>query len=210
MAREGTVAGQAGGSETGPAGDGRVQRGARNREAILESLYELVREGELQPTAEQVAQRAGVGTRTVFRHFADMESLHAEIAARVEREVAPLAGAPAVEGGLEERARALTRQRAAVFERIAPFKRSGALHRRASPFLERRHAAMVRRLRADLLRVLAELERAPAPLLEALDLLLSFEAWDRLRSDQRLGRDRAQGAMEHAVLALLRTIDGGA
>jgi AcrR family transcriptional regulator len=51
-----------------------VQRGARNRAAIVAALLELVGEGELEPTAEQVAERACVGTRTVFRHFADMES----------------------------------------------------------------------------------------------------------------------------------------
>ena len=38
--------------------DGRVQRGARNRERILDALLELVRAGELLPTAEQVAARA--------------------------------------------------------------------------------------------------------------------------------------------------------
>ena len=35
----------------------------------------------------------------------------------------------------------------------------------------------------------------------------SFEAWDRLRSDQRLGRARASAAMQAAVLALVGTLD---
>ena len=39
--------------------------------------------------------------------------------------------------------------------------------------------------------------------LEALDLVASMEAWDRLRCEQRLGRDRAARVMEAALRALL-------
>jgi hypothetical protein len=39
---------------------------------------------------------------------------------------------------------------------------------------------------------------------EALDLLTSFEAWNRFRTDQHLGRERAAEAMESAVRSLLR------
>jgi AcrR family transcriptional regulator len=129
-----------------PARDGRVRRGARNRERILEALFELVKGGVLLPTAEQVAERAGVGTRTVFRHFADMESLFAEMEARLEREVRPFLEEPPAAGSLEERARALVQRRAGLFARIAPFERSGNLQRWRSAFLTQAHASMVRRL----------------------------------------------------------------
>ena len=69
---------------------------------------------------------------------------------------------------------------------------------------------LLRALRADLLRALPELRRAPADLVEALDLALSFEAWDRLRTDQRLGRDRARDAMLRTVFALLGTASAAA
>ena len=83
--------------------DGRVQRGARNRELILDALFTLVASGDLQPTAEEVAQQAGVGTRTVFRHFDDMESLYAEMSARVEKEIRPLLGGELPAGDLGAR-----------------------------------------------------------------------------------------------------------
>ncbi len=185
-------------------GDGRARRGARNRDRIVNALVELVRAGEMQPTAEQVAERAAVGTRTVFRHFADMDGLYAELSARIEREVRPLAEEPLPPGGLVERAVALTRRRAVIFERIAPFVRAGDLQRWHSTFIQRNHAQRVRDLRADLLARLPELAEAPGPLVEALDLLTSFEAWNRLRTDQRLGRERAALAMETGVRSLLR------
>ena len=49
-----------------PSSDGRLRRGERSREAIVAALFELVGEGVLQPTAQQVAERAGVGIRSVF------------------------------------------------------------------------------------------------------------------------------------------------
>ena len=71
------------------------------------------------------------------------------------------------------------------------------------------HRGLVRELRSALPRWLPELERAPADLFEALDLATSFEAWDRLRSEQRLGPARARAVMERSVLALLRELRRG-
>ena len=102
--------------------------------------------------------------------------------------------------------RALVQQRVAFFERIAPYKRSGNPKRVRSPFLRDRHALLVRGLRAHLLRWLPELRRAPAAIVDALDLATSFEAWDRLRSEQGLSRARAQAAVERVVGALVKEL----
>ena len=184
------------------ASDGRQRRSERSREAIVQALLELVGDGVLQPTALQVAEAAGVGIRSVFRHFADMDSLFAAMNARLQAEARPLLQGEPPAGSAERRARVLVESRAAFFEKIAPFKRSGMIQRWRSPFLRGQHAVLVRTLRADLLRWLPELQRAPGALVEALDLALSFEAWDRLRTDQRLGRDRARDARLRTVTAL--------
>jgi len=185
-----------------PAGDGRVRRSQRSGQAIVEAVLSLVGEDILEPTAQQVAKRARVGIRTVFRRFADMESLFAEMEARLHAEALPLLIGGRPEGGVRDRALALVRRRVAFFERIAPYKRSGNLKRWRSPFLRDRHARLVRVLRAELLRWLPEVGHAAA-LTDALDLVTSFEAWDRLRSEQALGRARAQAAVERTVLALI-------
>ena len=188
--------------------DGRVLRSERSRETIASALYELVGEGNLQPTAQQVAERAKVGIRTVFRHFSDMEALYATLDAQLLAEVMPmLRGGPPSDAGLRERATALVSDRAAPFERIAPYKRSSNLKRWRSPYLTEQHHKLVRELRARLLRWLPELRDAPDEMVEALDQATSFEAWDRLRSDQRLGRPRARAAMERNVQALLNELE---
>jgi AcrR family transcriptional regulator len=183
--------------------DGRLLRSERSREAIVGALLELVGEGIPQPTAEQVAERAGVGIRTVFRHFSDMESLFMAMDARLEAEVLPLLGGGDRSGGLRRRARALARRRAELFERIGPYRRSGNLVRWDSPFLDKQFRRLVRELRADLRDWIPEVADAPPALLDALEMVLSFEAWDRLRTEQRLGPARTAEALECAALALV-------
>jgi len=187
------------------ANDGRLQRSVRSRQRIVEALFELIKEGELVPTGEQVAARAGVGLRTVFRHFEDMETLYAEIQARVEGLAHPILAAGVVDGPLEERVAAFASQRATAFERAAPFKRAGDLQRWRSAFIQGSHERTVRELRAHLYRALPEVDGLPPSLQQALELVTSFEAWERLRADQGLGRERAQDVFHDAVLALVRT-----
>ncbi len=184
--------------------DGRSLRSERSREAMVSALFELVGEGLLRPTAQQVAERAGVGIRSVFRHFEDMDTLLAEVDARLRSEAAPLLAAVPPAGNLEKRARALVAHRAVLFERIAPYKRAGNLRRPRSRYLQRMHQMLVNELRAGLRLWLPELADAPADLRDAVELLTSFEAWDRLRSEQRLGAERACATLERGVLALLR------
>jgi AcrR family transcriptional regulator len=190
-------------SERAVSTDGRLRRGERSREAIVTALFELVGEGMLQPTAQQVAERAGVGIRSVFRHFADMDRLYATMDERLSADARPILREGARQGSLRERVRGLVARRARLYERIAPYKRSANVQRWRSEFLRARHANLVRELRADLLRSLPELAEAPAEVLEAIDLVSSFEAWDRLRSDQRLSRERAEATLERALLALV-------
>ena len=188
------------------ASDGRLMRSERSRAGIVQALYELVGEGSLEPTAEQVAERAGVGIRTVFRHFSDMQSLFSEMDARIDAEARPLLEADSEgergSGSLLARARGLAARRAAFFEQIAPYKRAGNLKRARSNFVQSRHMGLVRGLRDDLLRAFPELADASPELRDALEMSASFEAWDRLRSDQRLSRSRAAAALERAICAL--------
>jgi AcrR family transcriptional regulator len=186
-----------------PAADGRVRRSERSREAIVGALFDLIGGGALQPTAQQVADRAGVGIRSVFRHFTEMETLYRAMDARLEGEAVRLLMEPQTTGPLAARVRALVRQRMALFERIAPYKRSANLLRWRSSFLQERHLRLRRALRDDLRARLPELRRAPADQLEAADLVTSFESWDGLRSDRRLSPKRAAAVVERIVLGLL-------
>ena len=183
--------------------DGRSQRSLRSREQIVTALVELVREGELLPTADQVAGRAGVGLRTVFRHFQDMESLYAEMHERVRSSMLELFDESSIQGSLAERIREGVRMRATVFESIAPFRRSETVQRWNSRFLQTKNEEGVRELRASLKRTLPETDACTAPIRRAIELLTSFEAWERLRTDQGLGPEQARDVIETTLLELL-------
>jgi AcrR family transcriptional regulator len=169
--------------------DGRVRRSERSRELIADALYELLDEGDIEPSAQKVADRAGVGIRTVFRLFEDMDALYATVNARLEFEVAPMLRTSPSDGTtVHERAESLTNERVAVFERVGIYIRFTNRSRDRSEFLASHYRKLTARLRERLLHWLPELSNTPPELIEALDQATSFEAWDRLRNDQRLSR----------------------
>lgn len=55
--------------------DGRTMRRTRNRTAVIDALLELVQEGDFEPGASAIAERAGVSHRSVFRYFDDLGDL---------------------------------------------------------------------------------------------------------------------------------------
>jgi AcrR family transcriptional regulator len=100
--------------------DGRLRRSQRSGQAIVEALLGLIGDGVLEPTAQQVAERAAVGIRTVFRRFSDMESLFAEMDARLQAEALPLLLGGRPQGTPRDRALGLVRQRVAFFNASRP------------------------------------------------------------------------------------------
>ena len=188
--------------------DGRVLRSERSRESIVEALFELIGEGVLRPTAQQVAERAGVGLRTVFRHFSDMDTLFAELNEKLIAEVKPLVHETPPAGSVEKRALELARRRAGLFERIAPYMRSSRVSRWNSPFLREAHRIFVRRLRSELQRWVPELEDAAPEVADALEIATSFATWNRLRDEQRLSQKRTLAAMELTVRLLAAELNG--
>ncbi|MCI3949073.1 MAG: putative TetR family transcriptional regulator, partial [Acidimicrobiales bacterium] len=56
--------------------DGRRARREQNRGAVLDALAELYREGVYEPSAAQIAERAGLSSRSLFRYFDDVDDLN--------------------------------------------------------------------------------------------------------------------------------------
>lgn len=179
--------------------DGRRRRSQDSRARIVAAMLELVHAGDVSPGAEQVAARASVGLRTVFRHFNDMDSLYSEMAQVIEAEVRSVVDSPFVGETWRDRVVELVNRRAAVFEKITPFKRASDIHRHQSNFLQASHERLISISREILKRELPpELARDQFTF-ESLDLLLSFETWSRLRRDQNLTPRRARELLEHAI-----------
>lgn len=182
--------------------DGRRVRGAENRRKIVEAMLALIGEGIVAPSAEMVAMRAEVGLRTVFRHFDDMDSLYRELSTRMTAELVPIATTPLAAGNVREQLDELVVRRAHVFERMLPYKKANDVHRHQSPYLQQEHDDIAAFMRGVLVGVLGPKLVRDKPRLEALDMILSFDAWRRLREDQKLNIAQARKMLAYMVDAV--------
>jgi TetR/AcrR family transcriptional regulator of autoinduction and epiphytic fitness len=189
--------------------DGRTARAERTRHAIVEAHLALIGEGDLRPTGERIAERAGVSLRALWANFKDMEALFAASGRRLtERQDEEFTPVP-VELPLDERVERFCRQRARILELIAPSARAAQLREPFSAQLQRNRAANIARVENELGELFAvELDRAGAgreELFRALTVASTWSAWSMLRDELKLGVDEACGVMSRTVTALLRT-----
>lgn len=182
--------------------DGRRQRSDASRRKIAHAMLELLREGEPDPSADLVAERAGVGRRTVFRLFSDMEGVFREMHAIMTSRLTPEFVRPFVAATWRARVDELIERRSKAFEEMLPIKTAADARRYTSNFLQKEHKK-VTRLQREALRDVLPSNLAKGDMLEALDLTLSFEAWRRLRYEQGLSIKQAQVVLRQLVAALV-------
>ena len=207
-----TAADRSGGRLPGPAQtDGRKLRREQNREAVVDALLALFREGNYQPSAAEVATRSGLSLRSLFRYFDDVDDLHRAAAARQIALVMPL-----LRVGIEpdaptlDKVRALVQARVRLFEEIAPSARAlrACAHRHEPLAAElARNRAFFRGQLTVLFAPEAALLAAEAgskSFLPALDVLCSFESYELLRTDQGMSRARVETILIDAISALAR------
>lgn len=183
--------------------DGRRQRSSRSREQIVRAMIELIRAGEMQPAAARVAEKANVGLRTVFRHFEEMDTLNREISAIVEAEILPLVEKPFEGKTWRIQMDELLERRAHIYERVMPLKIAGSLQRFRSHFLMEDYNRFLRMERQGLKRVLPAKIVNDAVLFSAIEMATGFQAWRRLRHDQRLSVTDALKVLRFAVERLV-------
>lgn len=183
--------------------DGRTSRSVATRKKIVRALIDLIHKGQLSPTAEQVAQCANVGLRTVFRHFDDMDALYREISCDLEAVVQPLLQVRLHATDWRERLLQSIDIRSDLYDRVAAMHLAAQVHRHASAYLTLSLMESAQ-LQRDLLRRMLPPEAAREPvLLDALEVALSLEAWIRMRREQRLSAAQAREVMRLTVAALL-------
>ena len=174
-------------------------------------MLDVIEEGSLRPGAAEIAARAGVSVRTVFRHFEDLEQLFAMATEHQAMRIGPLLASPPPEGSRTARVDGLVSHRADLYERIGPVRRAALRH---EPFHQavRQGLAQARRLlRRHLLTTfapeLAHLRAAErATIVAALESATSFAAWDNLRVEQRLSAAQARAAVTTTMVGVLGQI----
>ncbi len=187
--------------------DGRVARGQRTRRNVAEALMELLREGDLEPTARAVAERAGVSLRLVFHHFTEMDDLYHYVAALQLRcqwsELPRISPKLALATRLDR----TISHRAALYEEVSPIRR--ALVRRmassegVAATIVAADALLLEGLKETFAPELAALAGSVGfEVIEAMDVVTSWEAWERLRTVSRLQIRGAKRVMTRMLGAL--------
>ncbi|MFE5286381.1 TetR family transcriptional regulator [Nocardia sp. NPDC056611] len=182
--------------------DGRTARAAKNRQAVLEAALALIDEGNLQPTAQAVAERAGVATRSVYHHFQDLETLYLD-AAQTQIARHWIALLEPVTGDLNQRMDTLVALRSDLFENVTNTRRAALLREHESVVLSECLNESRAALRAHLRTNLPELDALEPASREAVFAMCSWETWDVLRRHQALPVDAARAAVTAVLTRML-------
>ena len=185
--------------------DGRRARSERSKQAIIDGTLALMEEGNLIPTAQQISDKAGVGIRSFFRHFEDMETLFGTIDEQNRDATEALFLGGNRDGTLQERILHALERRSEGYEVETNTVLSTAAQLWRSETLRKNYARYQRGLRKDLDDLLPELKQLTRSEREAVDAVASFEMWHRLRYHQKLGK----AAAIDVVVGLLNSLVEG-
>jgi AcrR family transcriptional regulator len=174
--------------------DGRTARRNRNKDAVLDALIELAREGDglAEPSIEAIAERASVSYRSVYRYFEDRTELMLSAIGRVMGDdysifdVADLG-----DGSLDTRIARLVEVRLAAYRRLAPLTRIAIRLRADEPAVAEAYEDVRRQMRAQLeTQFAAELDAVAtgdrAGVLASIDAMFQAESLDYLAGHEGL------------------------
>ena len=189
--------------------DGRRLRRALNREAVVDALLDLYAQGNLRPSTDEIAERAGISPRSLFRYFEDADDLAGEAVARQLARVAP---ALPIDVGPDDpftvRVGALVDQRLRLF---AVMGQAAHVSRLRAPFQPRLAESLVqaRRFLRGQVRTLFAPELTALPdhramaALAAVDVLTGYETFQLLTGDRGLPTDEVHSVLVLSLTALL-------
>ncbi len=183
--------------------DGRRLRSERSRAQIVAAMLDVIRGGDMDPSAAAVAEAAGVSLRTVFRHFEEMDSLYREMIGQLEADILPMAMTPFEARDWQGRAAELVTRRARIYERVMPFKVASNARRFQSDYLMDSYLRFLSMERAALQGILPPEIQSDPLLFAAIEMVTGFQSWQRLRQDQMLPPEDAEAVMRLAVERLL-------
>lgn len=177
---------------------------------MVDALLTLIDEGNLRPTAREIAAKAGVSLRSVYVHFEDVADLFHAAARRHFENLEPVIGQRLCDDNapFPERIDAFVERRARIYEASASIRRAAALQEPFSPAIRSILDAARRFGRAEIDAVFApELNRPNtahgARQRAGLEVVAGVEAWDVLRRRQGLSEDQAQDVVRDLLLAVL-------
>lgn len=180
---------------------------------MLDALVELTTEGEEEPSIDDIADRAGVSYRSVYRYFKDRSEMMDAATDRAMSWLQPLllnaSGPVALDAPLDHRIDSIVDARAEIYAQIAEMVRTAMVqsfsNRRINEvFLNSRRIS--RRQIADRFETeLAQFtERERELRVSIMDQVLSFQAIDYIMHERGHTREELERLLRGAVRAALQ------
>jgi AcrR family transcriptional regulator len=172
-------------------------------------MLTLYASGNLDPSSDQIAERAGLSPRSLFRYFDDIDDLVRVAVARHHDRVVPLAALDtSAKDSLDARVTRLVEQRLRLFDAIASV---GTVARIRAPFqpLIASELATARGFWRDQIRQLfapelrAQGKSRAVHVVATIDVLTSFESVQLMREDQQLTSAQIAAALGHSIKVLV-------
>ncbi|HTF07907.1 MAG TPA: TetR/AcrR family transcriptional regulator [Asanoa sp.] len=187
--------------------DGRTARAERTRAAIVEAHLALIGEGDLRPTGERIAERAGVSLRALWTNFKDMETLFEASGAVVLATYDAAFTLVSPDLPRAERVALYCRQRARLLQLIAAPARAAAMREPFSPQLRLNRQKHIDRVRDEVNILFAsELQLAgpeASTIRNGVIAASMWPAWSMLREGLSLSPEAAERVMTRTITALL-------
>lgn len=183
--------------------DGRHERVERGKQAVYEALVGLFGEGRYNPPIAEVAARAGVSERTLFRYFGSFNELIAGVIGYYYPRVEHYFNAGPPDADLHSRLLALAKLRIEFSERQGVVARTTESLAHEWPAAAAARFGRIELLNQQLKNWLGtDLARVPDEKLVILSVLYDLSTVESMRA--ALG-DRTAGALSDAAMAIIES-----
>jgi AcrR family transcriptional regulator len=171
--------------------DGRIVRGLRTRQALIQATLDLIQAGDVEPTSAAIATIAGVSSRALFQHFSSLADLYAAAFDLAVSRAFEGSGPVDTAAPLSNRIDLLVSDRAQLFEEWLPVWHFAERVRSVAPAVGL-GVAQLRKLLRERLAVwfaneLGNLDPSSRDLvLDSLDVAFGLDSWMNMREQLRL------------------------
>jgi len=185
--------------------DGRRLRRAQNREAVIDALIALFAAGHYEPSCAEIAARAGLSARSLFRYFDDVDDLYCAAADRHLQTIWQLLRlSVSPQDHRADKIEAVVHSRVRVYELVAPAARALGAGAKRSELMAAKLTQARQFPRVQLSDLFApDLAGRSETVLPAVEVLCSFGSYDRLRRESGLSPEAVTVTLVAALTALL-------
>ena len=161
--------------------DGRFLRSKKSQNIILESIINLINKGNFYPTADEVAKESGIAIRTVFRQFADMETLIMKVDETINIKLLNEKILIDKDLSLKERLKKIIEERIYFYNKYENIMIATITQLPKYKILQKRYPEYQKLLRKRTEKIIPELLNIKSNNQELIDASLSFGFYQRLK-----------------------------